>query len=125
MNKNADFTYTTDVIIGVGKPFQLFCIKYSNITNHRKLKEKWKNIRTLEYMDSTGTDVKLSDEDIDEVIAIVPFRNYLQNKLDPKTKYPVDIKKYSCEDFLHYYDDEYDPENPTKYDRASAMEMEK
>ena len=120
MTSNTEFTHNINVIIGVDKPFQLFCIEHK-ITNHRKLRERWKEIHTLEYTDSTGTKVKLSDEDINEFMAIVPFKNYLQNDLGLKKYHPLNIKQYSREDFLHYYDDEYDPDSPTQYDQAMAL----
>jgi hypothetical protein len=65
--------------------------------------------------------VKLSDDDINEFMAIVPFKNHLQNELGLKKYHPVDIKQYSREDFLRYYDEEYDPDSPTQYDRAMAQ----
>ena len=120
MTSNTDFTHIINVLIGVGKPFQLFCIE-NKMTNHRKLRERWKEIHTLEYTDSTGTKVKLSDEDINEFMAIVPFKNYLQNELGLKKYHPLNIKQYSREDFLRYYDDEYDPDSPTPYDQAMAL----
>jgi hypothetical protein len=79
------------------------------------------NIRTLEYPDGTGTDVKLSDEDIKEVIALEPFRNHLQDEVGLKTKHPVDFTNYLREDFLRYLDYEYDPDHPTKYDQTLAL----
>ena len=118
MASNAEFTHYINVLIGVDKPFQLFCIE-NKFTNQRKLRDRWKEIRNIEYTDSTGTKVKLSDEDINEYMAIVPFKNSLQNDLGMKKYHPVDIKQYTREDFLSYYDsDEYDPTNPTKYDQT-------
>ena len=52
----------------------------NKFTTYRKLKDRWKDIRTLEYTDSTGTKVKLSDDDINEFMAMVPFKNHLQNE---------------------------------------------
>lgn len=76
---NAEFTHTINVFIGVGTPVQLLCFE-NGITNHRKLKSKWKGICKLEYTDSTtGTKAKLSD-DINEFMAIVSFKNHLQNE---------------------------------------------
>ena len=46
-----------------------------------------------------GEDVKLSDEDIDEIKALWPFKNRVQNEIGPKTKYPLDINKV-WENFL-------------------------
>jgi len=64
--------------------------------------------------------VTLSD-DINEFMAIVSFKNHLQNELGLITKNPVDITQYSREDFLSYYVDKYDPNNPTQYDQALAQ----
>ena len=121
---NAEFAHFINVLIGVDTPFQLFCIK-NKITNHRKLKAKWKDLDALEYTDSSGTKAKLSKDDIEEFAAIYPFKNHLQNELGLKTKNPVDITQYSREDFLRYYDDEYDPNNPTQYNQALAQGAEK
>jgi hypothetical protein len=123
----AEFAHSINELIGAGTPVQVFCNE-NKITNHSKLKAKWKDIRTLEYTDSTtGTKAKLSDDDIEEFMAIVPFKNHLQNELGLKTKNPVDITQYSREDFLHwrYYDDEYDPDNPTQYNQELAQGAEK
>ena len=118
---NAEFAHFINVLIGVDTPFQLFCIE-NKINNHRKLKAKWKDIRTLEYTDSTtGRKVTLSVDNINEVVALVSFKNHLQNELGPITKDPVDITRYSREDFLRYYADEYDPNNPTQYNQVLAM----
>ena len=106
MASNTEFTHIINELIGVDTPFQLFCIEHK-ITDHRKLKDRWKEIRTLEYTDSTGTKVKLSDEDINEFMAIVPFKNYLQNELGLKKYHPLDLKQYSREDFLCYCDDQF------------------
>ena len=97
----------------------------SKITNHRKLKAKWKDIRTLEYTDSTtGTKVTLSD-DINEFMAIVSFKNHLQNESGLVSRNPVDITQYSREDFLRYYNSVYDPENPTQYEQVLAQAAKK
>ena len=120
MANNTEFTHFINVLIGADTPFQLFCIE-NKFTTYRKLKDRWKDIHTLEYTDSKGTKVKLSDEDINEFMAIVPFKNYLQNDLGLKKYHPLNIKQYSREDFLHYYDDEYDPDSPTQYDQAMAL----
>ena len=69
--------------------------------------------------------MKLSDDDINEFMAIVPFKNHLQNELGLKTKYPVNIKQYSREDFLRYYEEEYEPDSPTQYDRAMAQAIQR
>ena len=124
MANNSEFTHFINVLIGADTPFQLFCIE-NKFTTYRKLKDRWKDIRTLEYTDSTGTKVKLSDEDINEFTAIVSFKNHLQNELGQKTKNPVDITKYSHKDFLYYYDNDHDPNNPTQYDTVAAQAAEK
>ena len=41
------------------------------------------------------------------------------------TRNPVDITQYSCEDFLRYYDNEFDLDNPTQYDQVLAQAAEK
>ena len=41
------------------------------------------------------------------------------------TRNPVDITQYSCEDFLRYYDNEFDLDNPTQYDQVLAQTAEK
>ncbi len=41
------------------------------------------------------------------------------------TRNPVDITQYSCEDFLCYYDNEFDLDNPTQYDQVLAQAAEK
>ena len=116
----AEFEHTLNVIFGVDTPAQLLCIE-NGITNLRKFKVKFRNIRTLEYTDSTtNTKVKLSDDDFEELEALIPFLHHLQNELGPVTKNPVDITQYSREDFLSYYVDKYDPNNPTQYDQALA-----
>jgi hypothetical protein len=118
---NAEFAHFINVLIGVDTPFQLFCIE-NKINNHRKLKAKWKDIGTLEYTDSTtGRKVTLSDDDINEFVALVSFKHHLQNKLGPQTKNPVDITQYSREDFLRYYEEEYNSNNPTQYNQALAQ----
>ena len=81
------------------------------------MKAKWKNIRNLEYTDpSTGDKLKLSDEDFEEINAILFFQNSLQNETGPKKTHPVDITQFSCNDFLRYLDWDYDPDDPDKYD---------
>jgi len=124
---NDEFTYTLDVIFGVGTPVQLLCVE-NGINNHRKLKSKWRNIRNLEYTDSTtNTKVTLSDDYFEEFAALVPFKNHMQNELGLVSKNPVDITQYSREDFSGYYDFVYDPEieNPTQYEQVLAQAAEK
>lgn len=124
-NTNAEFEHIMNVIFGVDTPAQLLCIE-NGITNLRKFKVKFRNIRNLEYTDSTmNTKVKLSDDDFEELEAILPFKHHLQNELGPVTKYPVDITQYSREDFLLYYDNVYDVDNPTQYNQALAQAAEK
>jgi hypothetical protein len=121
---NTEFAYIINVLFGVDTPVQLLCDQ-NGINNHRKLKPRWKDIDDLEYTDSSGTKAKLSKDDIEEFAAIYPFKNHLQNELGQKTKNLVDITQYSREDFLRYYDDEYDPNNPTQYNQALAQGAEK
>ena len=124
-NTNAEFEHIMNVIFGVDTPAQLLCFD-NGITNLRKFKVKFRNIRSLEYTDSTtNTKVKLSDDEIEELEAFIPFLHHLQNGLGPVTKNPVDITQYSREDFLRYYEDEYDPDSPTQYDQALAQGAEK
>ena len=124
MSANTEFEYIMDKLFGIGTPVQLVCFQ-NGITNHRKFKAKWKDIGDLEYTDSSGTKAKLSKDEIEEFAALYPFKNHLQNELGQKTKNPVDITKYSRKDFLRYYDNEFDPNNPTKYDQALAQGAEK
>ena len=125
MTTNAEFEHILNVIFGVDTPAQLLCFE-NGITNLRKFKVKFRNIRNLEYTDSTtNTKVKLSDDDYEELEAFVPFKNHLQNELGVVSKNPVDITQYSREDFLRYYDNVYDVDNPTQYDQALAQTAEK
>ena len=55
----------------------------------------------------------------------MPFKNHLQNESGLVSRNPVDITQYWREDFLRYYDNVYDPENPTQYDQALAQDAEK
>ena len=122
---NAEFEHIMNVIFGVDTPAQLLCIE-NGITNLRKFKVKFRNIRNLEYTDSTtNTKVKLSDDDFEELEALVPFKNHLQNELGPVSKNPVDITQHSREDFLSYYNNVYDVDNPTQYEQALAQAAEK
>ena len=122
---NAEFEHILNVIFGVDTPAQLLCFE-NGITNLRKFKVKFRNIRNLEYTDSTtNTKVKLSDDDFEELEALIPFLHHLQNELGPVTKNPVDITQYLREDFLRYYNNVYDPDNPTQYEQALAQAAEK
>ena len=77
----AEFEHILNVIFGVDTPAQLLCFE-NGITNLRKFKVKFRNIRKLEYTDSTtNTKVNLSDDDFEELAALVPFKNHLQNEL--------------------------------------------
>ena len=51
-NTNAEFEYIVKVLIGDGTPVQVLCFE-NGITNLRKQKAKWRNIRKLEYTDNT------------------------------------------------------------------------
>ena len=79
MANNKEFTHFINVLIGADTPFQLFCIE-NKFTTYRKLKDRWKEIHTLEYTDSTGTKVKLSEEDINEFTAIEPFAEWVRSE---------------------------------------------
>ena len=39
--------------------------------------------------------------------------------------YPIDITKYSREDFVRYQEDSYDSDNPTQYNYAMSLIAEK
>jgi len=85
---NAEFTHTINVFIGVGTPVQLLCFE-NGITNHRKLKSKWKGICKLEYTDSTtGTKAKQSDDDYEEFAAICHSRTICRMSFRPGNKEP-------------------------------------
>ena len=67
-------------LFGVGSAFQLLCSHHSIIT-HRKMKRKMKDMHDLEYLDPTSNTLKkLSEEELDEVQAFLPFMNAMQNE---------------------------------------------
>ena len=51
--------------------------------------------------------------------------NALQNETGPIKIYPIDITKYSREDFIRYQEDSYDSDNPTQYNYAMLLIAEK
>ena len=116
ISEEVEFNHLLNEFFGVGSPIYQYCIHYK-IKFHRKLRAKLKEV--VEYVDETGTTVKLSEEDIYEFNAIPSFKAYMQNGLGPKgprLQLSLDITKYSREDFLRYLGGTYDPENPDKYD---------
>ena len=112
-------------LFGAGSAFQLLCSHHSIIT-HRKMKGKLKNMHDLEYLDPTSNTLKkLSEEELDEVQAFLPFMNAMQNETGPLMLYPIDITKYSREDFIRYQEDSYDSDNPSQYNYAMSLIAEK
>ena len=51
--------------------------------------------------------------------------NSLQNETGPIKIYPIEITKYSRDDFLRYQEDSYDSDNPTQYNYAMLLIAEK
>ena len=51
--------------------------------------------------------------------------NAMQNETGPIRIYPIDIAKYSRDDFLRYQEDSYDSDNPTQYIYAMSLIAEK
>ena len=120
----AAFEHIINTLFGVGRPVQLLFREYS-MNEHRKLRDKWKDIPNLEYTDPiTGAKVKLSDDELYEISALQSFLNVMQNETGPIESRPIDITQFSRDDFLNYLAWEYDPDNPTKYEHALAKAAE-
>ena len=47
--------------------------------------------------------------------------NAMHNETGPIKSCTIDINQFSCDDFMRYLEDSYDPDNPTKYDLALAQ----
>ena len=58
----------------------------------------------------------MSEDDIYEINAITSFKNFMQNETGPKKTCPLDITELSCNEFTRYLTDDYDEDNPDKYD---------
>ena len=78
-------------LFGVGSAFQLLC-SHNSIITHRKMKGKMKDMHNLEYLDPTSnTPKKLSEEELEEVKAFIPFMNAMQNETGPIKFCSIDI----------------------------------
>ena len=116
-----EFKHSTSVIFGEGSANEQYCSQ-ANVNNHRKLKARLKSSvesgTDLEYTDpKTSATVKLSDDDIFEINAIPSFKAFMQsNETGPKKTCPLDITELSHNDFTRYLTDDYDKDNPDKYD---------
>ena len=51
--------------------------------------------------------------------------NSLQNETGPIKIYPIEITKYSRDDFIRYQEDAYDSDNQTQYNYAMSLIAEK
>jgi hypothetical protein len=121
-----DFDNCTDELFGAGSPARLVC-KQNGITSHRKLREKFKSdLKELEYEDpTTGRKVKLGEDDLLEVGALISFMNAMQNETGPRMECPLDMTEFSRGDFERYMDNSYDPDNPDVYSVQVARESQK
>ena len=126
-NTDTEFQYVLREFVGDGSPFKLMCDD-NDIISRITLKDRWKDIEDLklEYTDpATKRNVKIKEEDLYRIKAYAPFKNHLQNETGTKTKYPVDVTKYTRADFDNYLSDDYDPDDPTKYVYALAKAAKK
>ena len=115
ISKTEEFEHLTDKIWRAGSPIELYC-SHNDVTNHRKLNARLKTGDELEYIDpATGASAKLSEDDIFEINEIPSFKNYMQNETGPKKACPLDITELSRYDFTCYLTDDYDEDNPDKY----------
>ena len=112
-SEEEEFNHLLNEFFGVGSPIYQYCIHYK-IKFHRKLRAKLKEV--VEYVDETGATVKLSEDDIYEINAIPSFKAFMQNETGPKKTFPLDITELSSNDFTRYLTDDYDEDNPDKYD---------
>ena len=97
----------------------------SGITTSRKfdyLVKKPENVRKLRWTDPADNAEKtLSDESIDELLAIRSYRNQLQNELGPKKAVGyADITEQNREDFVDFVVTTFDEEHPVEYDPLLA-----
>ena len=110
-----EFTHAISVLVGETSATEQYC-RQAGVINHRKFRAKLKdsidNGTDLEYTDSvTNTTAKLSEEGIFEIKAFQSFKAYMQNETGPKRTHPVDITKFSRNDYTSYLDD-YDQDDP-------------
>ena len=118
ISDDEDFNHLANEIFGEGtSPIHLYCIH-----NKIKLHVSWRQNSKLvtgddEYIDpGTGASATLSEDDIFEIHAIPSFKAFMQNETGPKKTFPLDITELSSNDFTRYLTDDYDEDNPDKYD---------
>ena len=92
ISEEVEFNHLLNEFFGVGSRIYQYCVHYK-VKFHRKLRAKLKE--TEEYVDEKGDTVKLSEDDIVEVMAFQSFRNFMQNEHGPKKTCPIDITEFS------------------------------
>ena len=117
ISEEVEFNHLLNEFFGVGSPIYQYCIHYK-IKFHCKLRAKLKEVE--EYDDEKGDTVKLSEDDIVEIMAFQSFRNFMQNEHGPKKTCPLDITEFSRSDFKDYLNNDYDEDNPEKYNNKKA-----
>ncbi len=103
-------------------------LRRGNHTTSRKLDGLVRTpgpIDTLRYVLPGETDEReLNDEEKEELHAIIPYRNFLQNECGRSDHVSVDITTKDRDDFLDYIGLVYDHNNPTQYDPEWALRSE-
>ena len=122
-----EFEHIVSVLLdAAGEDHEIrLALKESGITTSRKfdyLVKKPENVRKLRWTDPADNAEKtLSDESIDELLAIRSYRNQLQNELGPKKAVGyADITEQNREDFVDFVVTTFDEEHPVEYDPLLA-----
>ena len=120
-----EFQHSIDVLLGADSP-PARALRQNKINTHRKLREKIKRGTiaglTYTYLDGNTKSIKSDEEDIFRILAIQPFIDHMQNVTGPRDIVPLDISKFTCDDFEDYFQFEYDEDAPDVYNRAIARD---
>ncbi len=74
-------------------------------------------VNGLKYLGDDGSEIALVDADKNQLISAISYANDLQNDYGPKRgSGRADVLQYNNENYTDYVEDDYDRNNPTKYD---------
>ena len=121
-SRETNYTHIVNVWLDAANkrdtPIALALRRGNHTTSHKSIDE-------LRYVLPGETNEReLDNEEKEELHAIIPYRNFLQNEYGRSDRGKVDLTTKNRDDFLDYISLVYDSANPTKYDPDWALRSE-